>query len=146
VCDLADLLAMGERPGSLQPQPLTPLLLGGRVPALAAHTAYPGHTPATSRRHDLISTSSTWSSRQACHLVRSGSWIASLGSNRFPHGREQAYNFIEVVAQRLDDGTALTIGVQFDGLALCPSWFGERAISEQASVLESPYAVIEFGF
>jgi hypothetical protein len=25
-----------------------------------AHTAYPGHTPATTRRHDPISTSSTW--------------------------------------------------------------------------------------
>jgi len=77
--------------------------------------------------------------------VRSRRWIASLGPNRFPDGREQAYSLIEVVAQRLDDGTALTIGVQFDGLALFPSSFGERAVSEQASALESPYAVIEFG-
>src|SRR5262249_61809042 len=83
--------------------------------------------------------------RQPRHVVRSRGWIASLGSNRVPDGREQAYNLIEVVAQRLDDGTALTIGVQFDGLALFPSSFGERAVSEQASALESPYAVIEFG-
>ena len=32
-CDLADPIAAGEPPGGLQPQPLTPLLLGGRVPA-----------------------------------------------------------------------------------------------------------------
>ena len=33
VRDLADPVAAGELPGGLQPQPLTPLLLGGRVPA-----------------------------------------------------------------------------------------------------------------
>jgi len=33
VCDLADPVAAGEPPGGLQPQPLPPLLLGGRVPA-----------------------------------------------------------------------------------------------------------------
>ena len=32
-CDLADRVAAGEPPGGLHPQPLTPLLLGGRVPA-----------------------------------------------------------------------------------------------------------------
>ena len=47
----------GEPPGGLQPQPLTPLLLGGCVPATSAHTAYVGYTPATSRRHALSSTS-----------------------------------------------------------------------------------------
>src|SRR5207244_4415375 len=31
--DLTDLVAAGEPPGGLQPQPLTPLLLGGRIPA-----------------------------------------------------------------------------------------------------------------
>ena len=31
--DLADRIAAGEPPGGLYPQPLTPLLLGGRVPA-----------------------------------------------------------------------------------------------------------------
>jgi hypothetical protein len=33
VRDLIDRVAAGEPPGGLQPQPLTPLLLGGRVPA-----------------------------------------------------------------------------------------------------------------
>jgi hypothetical protein len=33
VRDLADRVAAGEPPGGLQPQPLTPLLLGGRIPA-----------------------------------------------------------------------------------------------------------------
>ncbi len=33
VRDLIDLIAPGEPPGSLQPQPLPPLLLGGRIPA-----------------------------------------------------------------------------------------------------------------
>src|SRR5690349_5405503 len=32
-CDLADLAAAGEPPGGLQPEPPTPLLPGGRVPA-----------------------------------------------------------------------------------------------------------------
>ena len=31
--DLADLVAAGEPPGGLQPQPLPPLLLSGRIPA-----------------------------------------------------------------------------------------------------------------
>ena len=31
--DLADPVTAGEPPGGLQPQPLPPLLLGGRVPA-----------------------------------------------------------------------------------------------------------------
>jgi len=78
--------------------------------------------------------------------VRSRGWIASQGSDRFPDGREQVYNLIEVVAHRLDHGTALTIGVQFDRLAFFPSQFGERAVSQQASGLEPPDAVIEFGF
>ena len=69
-----------------------------------------------------------------------------LGPDRLPDGPEQACDFIEVVAQRLDDGTALTIGVQFDGLALFSTSLRERAIPEQASVLESPDAVIEFSF
>ena len=33
VCDLADLLAAGEPLSGLQPEPLAPLLPGGRVPA-----------------------------------------------------------------------------------------------------------------
>ena len=33
VRDLADPVAAGEPPRGLQPQPLTPLLLGGRIPA-----------------------------------------------------------------------------------------------------------------
>src|SRR5260221_493601 len=33
VSDLADPVATGEPPGCLQPQPFTPLLLGGRIPA-----------------------------------------------------------------------------------------------------------------
>jgi len=33
VCDLADLVAAAEPRRGLQPQLLTPLLLGGRVPA-----------------------------------------------------------------------------------------------------------------
>ena len=33
VRDLRDRVAAGEPPGGLQPQPLTPLLLGGRIPA-----------------------------------------------------------------------------------------------------------------
>jgi len=33
VCDLIDPITAGEPLGCLQPHPLTPLLLGGRVPA-----------------------------------------------------------------------------------------------------------------
>ena len=44
----------------LQPQPLPPLLFGGPCTRHVAHTAYPGHTPPTTRRHDPISTSSFW--------------------------------------------------------------------------------------
>jgi len=33
ICDLVDLTVGGEPPGGLQPQPLMPLLLAGRVPA-----------------------------------------------------------------------------------------------------------------
>ncbi len=48
--------AAGEPPGGLQPQPAPAAAAQPACTRHVAHTAYFGHTPATSRRHDLIST------------------------------------------------------------------------------------------
>ena len=67
ICDLVDHIAGGEPPGGLQPQPLTPLLLGGRIPAplRIPHTSV--IRPQPPRRHDPISTSSSWLGHDAQH-------------------------------------------------------------------------------
>ena len=54
--DLADRVAAGEPPGGLQPQPLTPLLLGGRVPA---PLRIPHASVIRPRPHDVTTLSST---------------------------------------------------------------------------------------
>jgi integrase len=58
--DLADRVAAGEPPGSLQPQPLTPLLLGGRIPAPLRIPHTPVIRPRPPDVTTLSSTSSVW--------------------------------------------------------------------------------------
>ena len=58
--DLIDLIAAGEPPGGLHPQLLTPLLLGGRVPAPLRVPHTPVIRPKPAHVTTLGSTSSVW--------------------------------------------------------------------------------------
>jgi hypothetical protein len=63
--DLADRVAAGEPPGGLQPQPLPPLLLSGRIPAPLRIPHTPVIRPKPAHVTTLGSTSSVWLAARA---------------------------------------------------------------------------------